>query len=70
MTNMPMLQQLDLSNLSLELMKLSYQEKSALWTCIGAPYMPSVLYKLGIIPVEDKGATRSIVPEIRDIVIQ
>ena len=68
--NTPLLQQLDLDSISMELVNLSYQEKSALWTYIGAPYVPSVLYKLGIIPVEDKEAIRGVVPEIRDIVIQ
>ena len=68
--NTPLLQQLNLDNLSIELMSLSYQDKSALWACIGAPYLPSVLYKLGIVPVEDKEALGSIVPEIRDIIIQ
>jgi len=66
----PSLRQFDLNNLSVELTNLSYQEKSALWTCIGAPYVPSVLYKLGVIPVADKEAMRGIVPEIKNIVIQ
>ena len=68
-SNTSPLQQLGLDNLSMELVNLSYQEKSALWKRISTPYVPSVLYKLGIIPVEDTEARGIRVPEIKDIVI-
>lgn len=68
--NTPSLQQLNLHNLSVELLDLEYEEKNALWSRIGIPYVPSVLYKLGTIPVEDQEAIGTDVPEIKDIIIQ
>ena len=66
--NTPQLQKLALDNLSMELFNLNHQEKSALWQCIGAPYAPSVLYKLSTLSVQDTEEQGIHIPEVKDII--
>lgn len=66
--NTPQLQKLALDNLSMELFNLNHQEKSALWQRIGAPYAPSVLYKLSTLSVQDTEEQGIHIPEVKDII--
>ncbi len=68
--NTPPLQAIGLDHLSVEIAHWEQQEKTQLWTRIGVPYKPSVLYKVSTIYIEDTGAMGTPVPEIKDIVIQ
>ncbi|MEL7062984.1 MAG: DUF4255 domain-containing protein [Bacteroidota bacterium] len=69
-TNTPTLHTLQLDNLMVELVDLEPHEKSALWSCLGAHYLPSVLYKLSTIPVEDTEAIGEEIPEVKKVIIQ
>jgi len=59
--NTPTLQNTNLEEFSALLMKLDYQQKEALWSCLNTTYMSSVVYKIGMIPITD---TPEIWPEI------
>ncbi len=67
--NTPLLQQGSLDNISVELMGLNAQEKSNLWGYLGAKYVPSILYKIGMISIEDSLFVTE-VPEIKDVEIK
>ncbi|MCG8339815.1 MAG: DUF4255 domain-containing protein [Cytophagales bacterium] len=67
--NTPSLQENELDNISVELIELSAQEKSSLWGYLGVKYLPSVLYKVGIIPIEDDMFVKE-VSTVEDIIIQ
>jgi len=47
--NTPSLQEVGIESFSIELVKISETEKSMLWTKLGCPYSPSLLYKMGLI---------------------
>ena len=64
---MPVLQQMNINSLGFELMTLSQQEQSELWNRLRAPYVPSVLYKIGVVIIEDMHAVGVEVPQVRDI---
>jgi hypothetical protein len=51
--NTPTLQVTNLEEFSAFPVKLDYQQKRALWGCLSTTYLPSVLYKIGIIPITD-----------------
>jgi hypothetical protein len=51
--NTTALQTSDLEEFSAFMVKLDYQQKKALWSCLGTTYMPSVVYKVGMIPITD-----------------
>ena len=68
--NTPALQPVNLESFSMQLVDLGHEEKSALWSCMGTHYRPSVLYKLGMIAIEDTEDMGLHIPEIKDIVIQ
>lgn len=68
--NTPALQQADLDNLSIDLVNLNYQEKSALWTYLGTSYRPSVLYKVGMISVADQTMGSPEIAAIHDIAVR
>jgi hypothetical protein len=51
--NTPALQEANLDAISIDLVKLDSQEKQALWSRLRVPYRPSVLYKVGLVPVGD-----------------
>jgi len=65
--NTPSLQVDDLGEFSISLVKLDYQEKSALWSSLQATYTPSVLYKVGMVPIADTPTRYPEVPAITDI---
>lgn len=43
----------DFKKLSFELVKMNLSEQSHLWSLLGSSYMPSVLYKVGLVPIID-----------------
>ncbi len=51
--NTPSMQVDGIGEFPISLVKLDYQEKSALWSSLQATYTPSVLYKVGMVPVAD-----------------
>ena len=67
--NTPSLQQNKLDNLSVEVVELNAQEKSSLWGYLGVKYVPSILYKVGMIPIEDDMLVGE-VPTVKDVIIQ
>ena len=68
--NTPALLPLNLDGLSMELTNLNQQEKSASWNSLGVHYHPAVMYKLGIIPIEDIEAVGTAAPAIQEIIIE
>lgn len=58
----PLLQQVNMNNFSVELVKLSATERSMLWTSLRIPYTPSLLYKVGLVFVADTTMGMEIVP--------
>lgn len=65
--NTPSLQVNGLGEFSISLVKLDYQEKSALWSSLQTTYTPSVLYKVGMIPIADTPMPYPEIPAINDI---
>lgn len=59
--NTPALSASELEGISASLIALDYEQKSVLWGCLKASYIPSVVYKIGMVPIED---TPEIWPEI------
>lgn len=53
-------------DLAFEMETLSYQEQSHLWGAIGAKYMPSVVYKMRMLTLEDL-SVESVVPGVRTV---
>jgi len=49
----------NINKLTMEFVSLSLDQMSHLWSCMGSKYMPSVLYKVGVLPFTDE--------EIKDI---
>jgi hypothetical protein len=43
-----------IANMNMELFTLNFEQQNHLWGSLGAKYLPSVLYKLRIIPVADE----------------
>jgi len=68
--NTPLLQQKGLDNISVSLVNLTYQEKSALWTGLGMAYRPSVVYKVGMIAIADMSMNNIEVQAIKDIYVR
>jgi len=52
-----------LEKLSFEISNMSVQEQSNLWSAIGAKYLPSILYKVRVVTIDEK----MLVPETIDI---
>lgn len=65
--NTPSLQADNAGEFSISLVKLDYQEKRALWGSLHATYVPSLLYKVGLIPITDMAMLWPEVPAISDI---
>ena len=59
----------DMSQLSMEMVSLSMAELSTLWAVLGSNYLPSVLYKLRMITVQNAWVIAPI-PAISDIAPQ
>ena len=53
-----------MEKLSFEIFNMSIQEQSNLWSTIGAKYLPSILYKVRVITVDEK----ALMPDAVDIV--
>ncbi|AWN82113.1 DUF4255 domain-containing protein [Candidatus Cardinium hertigii] len=51
--NTPILQQMGIENFSVELVRLTSTERSMLWSGLQLPYAPSLLYKVGLVFIED-----------------
>lgn len=51
--NTPALQECGMENFSVELVRMSASEKSLLWKSLHVPYTPSLLYKVGLLFVEE-----------------
>lgn len=51
-----------------ELFTMTFEQQNHLWGTLGSKYMPSVMYKLGIVDVLDE-QTQGEVPPIREILI-
>jgi len=43
-----------LDKLSFEISNMSIQEQSNLWSAIGAKYLPSILYKVRLVTIDEK----------------
>lgn len=54
-----------INKLNFELCKLDHSQLSHLWSAIGGKLMPSVLYKVGVLVVDDLPITK-IVPSIKE----
>lgn len=65
--NTPDLPYPELEGMSVSLVKFDNEQKSALWGSLNATYMPSVLYKVGLIPVQDIPEAWPTAPEIDSI---
>jgi len=65
--NTPTLQTSNLEEFSAFLVKLDYQQKEALWSCLNTTYMPSVVYKIGMIPITDMPTFWQEIPAINKI---
>ena len=63
--NTPALQEAGLDNLLVELEKLEYMETQALWRKLGIHYVPSLLYKVSTIPIEDTNVVTNKVPTLK-----
>ncbi|HLP34984.1 MAG TPA: DUF4255 domain-containing protein [Amoebophilaceae bacterium] len=57
--NTPSVQEYGMESFSVELVKMSASEKSKFWRSLQAPYSPSLLYKVGVLFVEET-ATKSV----------
>ena len=68
-TNTPLLKQSALDKLSVSWVDLDQQAKSELWKRMGVHYIPSVLYRVGTIPIEDADDIGIKIPGINDIAI-
>ncbi|OJW73573.1 MAG: hypothetical protein BGO68_02995 [Candidatus Amoebophilus sp. 36-38] len=64
--NTPDLTYPELDGISVSIINLDHEQKSSLWTCLKSTYMPSVVYKIGMIPIEDN-AIWPTVPPINEI---
>lgn len=65
----PILQELQLNSLAVDLVNLESAAQDALWNRLRAPYMPSVLYKVSNLAIEDTHAIGARIPGVKDIVI-
>jgi hypothetical protein len=43
-----------MDNVSFEIFNLSIQEQSNLWSTIGAKYIPSILYKVRVVAIDEQ----------------
>lgn len=66
----PSLQQLAIDTLTVTLINMDYQERTNLWASLSMPYVPSVMYKIGLIPIADMPAIWPTVPSITTIAIE
>lgn len=57
-----------LSRLALNLMKLTYAEQSSLWSCLGARYVPSVLYSVRMLSFGG-GRVEALLPSVTTPVV-
>lgn len=51
--NTPILQEVGIENFSVELVKMTASDKAKLWKSLHIPYSPSLLYKVGLVFIED-----------------
>jgi hypothetical protein len=65
--NTPTLSYPELEGISVSLIELSYEQKSLLWRSLNSTYLPSVVYKIGMIPIEDKPEIWPEIPVISDL---
>jgi hypothetical protein len=57
------------SRVTAELHSLSFEQQNHLWGSLGAKYLPSVLYKLGIIAIRDEEPVAEIRP-VEEVLIE
>ncbi|MFT5819282.1 MAG: hypothetical protein ACI8ZM_000505 [Crocinitomix sp.] len=58
--NTPELEVLGVERIEVKLFKNSFELQNQLWGALGAKYMPSVMYKMGIIQIQNEQITESI----------
>ena len=65
--NTPNLIYPELDGITVSIVNLDYEQRSHLWNCLQATYMPSVVYKMGMIPVHDDAEVWPTVPPVDQI---
>ncbi|NOQ74249.1 MAG: DUF4255 domain-containing protein [Crocinitomix sp.] len=58
--NTPELEALGVERMEVKLFKNSFELQNQLWGALGAKYMPSVMYKMGVIQIQNEQITESI----------
>jgi len=64
--NSPELESIGIDNLTIRIHKNSIEQQNQLWGTLGAKYMPSIVYKMAVIEVQE-GQTKFNVPQVESL---